>query len=59
MTKRINISLTDEEYEKLVKCYKHFISSRDWRDRPIPTVTGYVTSIVVVTLNRILEEEKL
>lgn len=59
MTTRINISLSEEEYEKAVKCYKHFVNNYDWKDRPIPTITGYVASIVMMTINRILEEEKL
>lgn len=59
MTSRINITLTDEEYEKLVKCYKQFIATHDWKGRNIPTLTGYTASIVVITLNRILDEEKL
>lgn len=59
MTARINITLTDEEHEDLVKCYKHFINTHDWKGKPIPTLTGYVASIVVVTINRILDEEKL
>lgn len=59
MTARINITLNDEEHEKLVKCYKHFINTHEWKDRTIPTITGYVASIVIVTLNRILDEEKL
>lgn len=59
MTTRINISLSDEEYEKVVKCYKNFINKYEWKDRPIPSITGYVASIVGVTVNRILEEEKL
>ena len=59
MTSRINITLSEEEYEKLVKCYKHFINNHEWKDRPIPTITGYVASIVCVTLDRILDEEKL
>lgn len=59
MTARINITLTDEEHEDLVKCYKHFINTHDWKGKPIPTLTGYVASIVVVTINRILGEEKL
>ena len=59
MTARINITLTDEEYEKLVKCYKHFINNREWKTAPIPTVTGYVASIVNVTVERILDEEKI
>lgn len=59
MTARINITLTDEEHEDLVKCYKYFINTHDWKGKPIPTLTGYVASIVVVTINRILDEEKL
>lgn len=59
MTARINITLTDEEHEDLVKCYKHFINTHDWKGKPIPTLTGYVASIVVVTINRILDEEKI
>lgn len=59
MTARINITLTDEEHEDLVKCYKHFINTHDWKGKPIPTLTGYVASIVVVTVNRILDEEKI
>lgn len=59
MTARINITLSDEEHEKLVKCYKHFINSHEWKGRNIPTLTGYTASIVVITINRILEEEKL
>lgn len=59
MTERINITLTDEEYDNLVKCYKQLINTHDWKDRNIPTLTGYTASIVVITVNRILEEEKL
>lgn len=59
MTARINITLTDEEHEDLVKCYKHFINTHDWKGKAIPTLTGYVASIVVVTINRILDEEKI
>lgn len=59
MTARINITLNDEEYDNLVKCYKNFINNHEWKTKPIPTITGYVASIVVVTVNRILDEEKL
>lgn len=59
MTARINITLTDEEHEDLVICYKHFINTHDWKGKPIPTLTGYVASIVVATTNRILDGEKL
>lgn len=59
MTERINITLTDEEHDDLVKCYKQFIATHDWKGRSIPTLTGYTASIVVITVNRILEEEKL
>ncbi len=58
MTARINITLTDDEYEDLMKCYKHFISTHEWRQPP-PSLTGYVASIVVATINRILDEEKI
>ena len=58
MTERINITLTDEEYENLVKCYKHFINSHDWK-QPLPSLTGYAGYIVVVTIQRILAEKKL
>ena len=59
MTARINITLTDEENEKLVRCYKHFINTHDWKGRNIPTLTGYTASIVVITIKRILDEEKI
>ena len=59
MTARINITLSDEEYEDLVKCYKQFINTHDWKGRLIPTLTGYVASMVVVTIKRILDEEKI
>lgn len=59
MTARINITLTDEDYDRLVTCYKQFINTHDWKNKPIPTVTGYVASIVNVTVDRILAEEKL
>ena len=59
MTARINITLTDEEYEKLVKCYKHFINNHEWRIAHVPTVTSYVASIVNEKVKRILDEEKL
>lgn len=59
MSERINITLTDEEHDDLVKCYKQFIATHDWKGRNIPTLTGYTASIVVITINRILEEEKL
>lgn len=58
MSTRINITLTDEENEKLMKCYKHFIAKYEGMAPPL-TMTGYAASLVVVTLNRILEEEKL
>lgn len=58
MTARINITLSDEERRNLVKCYKHFINTHEWRQSP-PSLTGYVASIVVATINRILDEEKL
>lgn len=59
MTERINITLTDEEHEDLVRCYKQFINTYDWKGRNIPTLTGYTASIVVITIKRILAEEKL
>lgn len=59
MTERINITLTDEEHEDLVRCYKQFINTHDWKGRNIPTLTGYTASIVVITIKRILAEEKL
>lgn len=59
MTERINITLTDEEYDRLVTCYKQFINTHDWKGKNIPTLTGYTASIVVITVNRILVEEKL
>lgn len=59
MTARINITLSDEEHENLVKCYKQFINKYDWKGKPIPTLTGYVASMVVVTIKRILDEEKI
>lgn len=58
MTARINITLSDEEYEDLMKCYKHFITTHEWKQPP-PSLTGYVGSIVVVTIQRILNEEKI
>lgn len=58
MTARINITLSDEEHRDLVKCYKRFIITHDWQGKAIPTLTGYVASIVVDTINRILDEEK-
>lgn len=58
MTSRINITLTDEEYEKLMRCYKHFINTHEWRQPP-PSLTGYAASIVVVTVDRIIVEEKI
>ncbi len=59
MTERINITLTDEEHDDLVRCYKQFINTHDWKGRNIPTLTGYTASIVVITIKRILAEEKL
>lgn len=59
MTARINITLSDEEHEDLVKCYKQFINTHDWKGKSIPTLTGYVASVVVAAINRILDEEKL
>ena len=58
MTARINITLSDDEYEKLMKCYKHFITTHEWRQPP-PSLTGYVASIVVATVDRIIVEEKI
>ena len=58
MTARINITLNDEEYEKLMKCYKHFINTREWR-RPPPSLTGYAASIVIAAADRIVVEKKL
>ena len=58
MTQRINITLNDEEYERLMKCYKHFINTREWK-QPTPSLTGYAASIVVVTVDRIIVEEKI
>lgn len=58
MTARINITLNDEEYEKLMKCYKHFISTREWRQPP-PSLTGYAASIVIGAADRIIVEKKL
>ncbi len=59
MTERINITLTDEEHDDLVRCYKQFINTHEWKGRNIPTLTGYTASIVVITIKRILAEEKL
>ena len=58
MSTRINITLTEDEYKDVVKCYKNFISNHEWSNS-IPTVTGYVAGIVMMTINRILKEEKL
>lgn len=59
MTARINITLSDEEHENLVKCYKQFINEHDWKNKPIPTLTGYVGAMVSITIQRILDEEKI
>lgn len=58
MTARINITLSDEEHADLVKCYKQFINNHEWKQPP-PSLTGYAASIVIVTIKRILEEEKI
>ena len=58
MTARINITLSDEEHRDLVKCYKHFINTHEWRQPP-PSLTGYAASIVVATVDRIIVEEDL
>ena len=57
MTARINITLTDEENERLMECYKRFISRYDGKIPPL-TLTGYTASLVIITVNRILDEEK-
>ena len=58
MTARINITLKDEEYANLVKCYKHFINTNEWKQPP-PSLTGYTACIVNILIQRILEEEKI
>lgn len=55
---RINITLTEDEYRKLMMCYKDFISSHEWRQAP-PTLTGYVAGLVNVSVDRIIDEEGL
>ena len=56
MSKRINITLTDEEYENVVRCYKHLLLNAHLDT--IPTLTGYVGNLVNVTVKRILNDEE-
>lgn len=50
--RRINITLTDDEYALLVESYKDFISRYDPEDPNVPdTITGYSGALLVTVLH--------
>lgn len=59
--KRVNLTLTDEEYAKLLESYTIFL--RRYNDDPKqtgmpPSITGYAAGCLMYTINESLKEEK-
>lgn len=55
--KRINITLNEEDYTRLLKCYKNYVE-RCAVDRPPVSMTGYTSTLVLAMIDRILEQEE-
>lgn len=59
--KRVNLTLTDEEYSQLLESYAIFL--RRYNDDPQhtgmpPSITGYAAGCLMWTINESLKEEK-
>ena len=50
MSRRVYLTFTDEEFKALKDDYMQFIQDYDWENHTIPTFTGYVSSVVIVSL---------
>ena len=50
MSKRINITFTDKEYEAITEEYRSFIQSYDFSDAVPPTLTGYCAAVIICAL---------
>ena len=50
MSRRVYLTFTDEEFKALKDDYMQFIQDYDWENQTIPTFTGYVSSVVIVSL---------
>ena len=60
MSKRINLTFTDEEYAALTDEYKTFIRDYDFTDAVPPTLTGYCAAVIICALkiNESSQKEK-
>lgn len=47
--KRINLTLTESEYNVLRDKYSAFIADNEWKDTP-PSITGYATGALIMAL---------
>lgn len=51
MSRRINITFSDREYEALTEKYRSFIKDYDFSETAPPTLTGYCAAVIICTLN--------
>ena len=59
--KRVNLTLTDEQYSQLLESYAIFL--KRFNDDPkqtgmLPSITGYAAGCLMFTIKRILLKEK-
>lgn len=53
MARRVNITLTEEEYAMLTMCYKAFIEKHDFTEHAPPSLTGYAAAALICSLRYI------
>ena len=59
--KRVNLTLTDQEYAELLRSYSAFL--KRYNDDPQqtkmpPSITGYASGMLIWTIKESLKEEK-
>lgn len=57
MAKRLNISLTDDEYKQLTAAYRDFINNYDFEVDTPPSLTGFAAAVIICAL-RLSESPK-